>query len=143
MKSGQTETMDILHVHLITVEIGVVRRRHGQVQTEGYTTNQYLRYAWAIKELTGVRHELHPMAHHTHLVQTRLTVEEHVAEQQISVLSCRDHCEHSLSVLQMPLHDPSKLQERVRTLVVPQIYTFSRITNDVASTRVSCRPIPY
>lgn len=28
---------------------------------------------------TGVRHESDSMTHHTHLVQTRLTVEEYVA----------------------------------------------------------------
>lgn len=30
-------------------------------------------------ELTGVRHQLHPVAHHTHFVQTRLAIKQHEA----------------------------------------------------------------
>mmetsp|Transcript_10070 Transcript_10070/g.31758 ORF Transcript_10070/g.31758 Transcript_10070/m.31758 type:complete len:430 (+) Transcript_10070:3040-4329(+) len=49
-----------VQVHLIAVEIRVVRRRHGQVEAEG-----------------GVAHHLHPVAHDGHLVQRRLPVEQH------------------------------------------------------------------
>ena len=49
-----------MHVHLVAVEIGVVRRRHRDVHSKG-----------------AVRHDAHPVAHDGHLVQGRLTVEQH------------------------------------------------------------------
>ena len=47
-----------VHVHLITVEIGVIGRADGQVQPEGV-----------------VGKDSHAMAHHTHSVESWLTVE--------------------------------------------------------------------
>lgn len=49
-----------VQVHLVAVEIGVVRRRAGQVHPEG-----------------GPGQHLHPVSHHTHLVQRRLTIENY------------------------------------------------------------------
>mmetsp|Transcript_26622 Transcript_26622/g.66902 ORF Transcript_26622/g.66902 Transcript_26622/m.66902 type:complete len:605 (+) Transcript_26622:2725-4539(+) len=48
-----------VHVHLVTVKIGVVRRGDREVETEG-----------------RVGHDLHAMSHHTHLVKRRLPVED-------------------------------------------------------------------
>ena len=50
-----------VQVHLVTVEIGVVRRRIAQVHTE--------RRPWQY---------LHLVTHHTHFVQRRLTVEHNL-----------------------------------------------------------------
>eukprot|EP00959_Pyramimonas_sp_CCMP1952_P413652 8667311-Pyramimonas_sp.AAC.3 len=49
-----------MHVHLVAVEVGVVRARHRQVEAEG-----------------GVGHHAHAVAHDGHLVQRGLPVEEH------------------------------------------------------------------
>ena len=51
--------------------------------------------------------------------------------------------EYVLAVFQVPLDDPSKLQERIRSLVVPQVDTLSCVTNDITRTGVSRRPIPH
>ena len=50
-----------MHVHLVAVEIGVVRRRDREVESEG-----------------RVRHDAHLVTHHRHLVQRRLAIEDNV-----------------------------------------------------------------
>ena len=92
--------------------------------------------------LTGIWHQLDSVTHHTHLVQTRLPIKEHVAVQTVQHLfrlqkSTRD----SLSVLQMPLHDPPILQERVGSLVVSKINTFTGILHNIACSWVRGWPI--
>eukprot|EP00967_Tisochrysis_lutea_P106952 scaffold164447_cov19-Tisochrysis_lutea.AAC.1 len=59
-----------MHVHLITVEVGVVGRGDRQVEAE-----------------SGVGQDAHAVAHHTHFVQRGLTVEEH----QVSVMQVALH----------------------------------------------------
>ena len=54
-----------MHVHLVTIKVGVVRRRHAQVEAK-----------------RAVRHDAHAVTHDTHLVQARLAVEQH----QVAVL---------------------------------------------------------
>ena len=49
-----------MHVHLVAVKVGVVRRRNGQVHAK-----------------CAVREDPHAMSHDGHLVQTRLPIEEH------------------------------------------------------------------
>ena len=68
----------LLHVHLITVEVGIVWRCHGKIEAESFETMS-LRYHNARNKLTGIWHQLDSMAHHTHFVQRRLSIEEHKA----------------------------------------------------------------
>mmetsp|Transcript_1042 Transcript_1042/g.3835 ORF Transcript_1042/g.3835 Transcript_1042/m.3835 type:complete len:222 (+) Transcript_1042:3-668(+) len=57
-----------VHVHFIAIEIGVVRRRHGDVHTK-----------------RRVRHDAHSVSHDTHFVQRRLTVKQnHVVVLHVS-----------------------------------------------------------
>ena len=66
-----------MHVHLVTIEIGVIRRSHRQVEPEG-----------------GVWQDADPVAHHGHLMQRRLTVkDDHVAIHHVPF--------HNISWLQM------------------------------------------
>jgi len=69
-----------VQVHLVAVEVGVVRRRHGEVEAEG-----------------GVGHDLDPVRHDGHLVQRRLPVEH----DDVPVL---DHPLHLVAVLEVLLH---------------------------------------
>ena len=92
---------------------------------------------------TGVRHETNSMAHHTHLVQTGLPIEEHVAERDVNKPGEVRSTDHSLSVLQMPLDDPTILKESVLALVISQINSLSRVTNNETGSRILSRPIPY
>ena len=96
-----------MQVHLITVKVGVIRRRHTEVEPEG-----------------GVVHQLHPVHHHAHLVQTRLPVEEHI-----------------VAVAQMALHDPAGLQSDLAAPVVLEINALARVTDHIASAGVFGRPI--
>lgn len=60
------------------------------------------------------------MTHHTHLVQTRLPIEENVAARGIISMPQKIFSRlNSLSVFQMAFYNPAVLQERVRSLVVP------------------------
>ena len=95
-----------------------------------------------MEELTRIRHELHTVTHHAHLVQTRLPVEEHVAVQTSqSSFRLLSSTPDSLSVLQMPLHDPPILQERVCSLVVAKVNTLAGVLHHIASARICCRSI--
>mmetsp|Transcript_14393 Transcript_14393/g.39001 ORF Transcript_14393/g.39001 Transcript_14393/m.39001 type:complete len:244 (-) Transcript_14393:836-1567(-) len=74
-----------MHVHLITVEVGVVGRGDRQVEAE-----------------SGVGQDAHAVAHHTHFVQRGLTVEEH----QVSVMQVALHLVSKLQPLVLPsLHE--------------------------------------
>jgi hypothetical protein len=66
------------------------------------------------------------MAHHTHLVKTRLTVEQ-----------------DEVAVLEVALDDPAILQERVGALVVPEVDTFASVADDVAGARVLVGAVAY
>ena len=68
-----------VHVHLVPVEVGVVRRGHREVEPEG-----------------RVRQDLHAVPHDGHLVQARLPVEQHrIAVVEVAL--------HLVPELQVPL----------------------------------------
>ena len=100
-------TLGNVQVHLITIKVGVVRRRDTEVETE-----------------SRVVHEFDAMRHHTHLVQRRLTVKEHI-----------------VTIAQVTFDNPSNLQCNVTTPVVLEINTLSRVTNDVSCAGVFVRTI--
>lgn len=81
------------------------------------------------------------MTHHTHLVQRRLAIEQDVTRWWSTSGEEVRRCD-LLSVLQMSLDDPPILQERVGTLVVLQIYTFTGVSDNVSCTRVRRGTVP-
>ena len=93
------------------------------------------------RRLTRIRHQTDTVTHHTHFVQTRLTIEEYVAGKYKQIDSC-ERPENSLSILEMPLYDPSVLQKCIRPFIIPQIYTLSRVPHNISRARISRRTIP-
>mmetsp|Transcript_11745 Transcript_11745/g.47415 ORF Transcript_11745/g.47415 Transcript_11745/m.47415 type:complete len:693 (-) Transcript_11745:659-2737(-) len=80
-----------VEVHLVTVEIGVVGRRHREVEAEG-----------------GEGHNLDPVSHHGHLVQRRLSVEDN----DVSVLHVPLHLVAVLQVDVRRLLDVTQVAAR-------------------------------
>ena len=87
-----------MQVHLVTVKVGVVGRGVGQVHPEG-----------------APGQDLHPVPHHTHLVEGGLPVEH-----------------HQVAVPDVPLHLVAALQVQVGGLgVEPQVDPLARVPDDV------------
>lgn len=76
-------------------------------------------------------------------MQTWLSIEQNETVIGIRYLRAKETIEHLLSVLQMTLHDPPILQERVRAPVVPKIDPLSGITDDISSAWIRCWAIPH
>jgi hypothetical protein len=77
------------------------------------------------------------MAHHTHLVQTGLAVEQNKTGKKFNHRSRGWHAKSNvLSIPQMSLNDPTVLKKRVRSFVVTQVYTFTSITDNISGARV-------
>ena len=101
-----------VHVHLVPVEIGVVRRRHGDVHPE-----------------RGVRHDAHAVAHDGHLVQGGLAVEQHAVAvdhvplhpvpvlQPLFALLLQEPQVHALPVLADDVLRPRLARGRVRSVL--------------------------
>mmetsp|Transcript_15419 Transcript_15419/g.31430 ORF Transcript_15419/g.31430 Transcript_15419/m.31430 type:complete len:224 (-) Transcript_15419:876-1547(-) len=99
-----------MEVHLVSVEVGVVRGRAGKVEAEG----------------RPVEH-LSPVAHNTHLVQTRLAVED-----------------DDVVVPEVPLDDPAVLEDEiVPVLGIPEVDPSSVISNDELGAGVDRGPVCY
>ena len=72
-----------------------------------------------------------------------LTVEQNKAKQMFRLLgNIKKIKGHSLSILQVPLYNPTVLQERICSLVVPQVNTLSSVTDYISGTRIRRRAIP-
>lgn len=124
-----------LQVHLVSVEIGVVRRRATREERANRIVSLSLRVcerqSEARRDVHGkiepegrVRHDLDPMAHHRHLVQRRLPVEQ-----------------HKVTVLEVPLDDPAVLERDGPLLVVPQVDPLSSVADDVPRSGVVVRSL--
>lgn len=74
------------------------------------------------------------MAHHTHFVQTGLSIEKNETNgsPRQPIITADHKLDDSLSILEMSLHDPPILEESIRSLVVPQVYTFTRVPNNIS-----------
>ena len=85
------------------------------------------------------------MTHHTHFVQTGLSVEQDKTGERYLLFpqQRRTPRRHSLSVFQVPLDDPPILQKCVCTLVISQVYPLPGVSDDVTCTWVRSGPIPY
>ena len=62
-----------------------------------------------MEEFTRIRHELHTVTHHTHLLQTRLPVEEHVAERELEQLPAY------MTITTLTLHPSNVARQSSRT----------------------------
>ena len=69
LRSGFIRLRDV-HVHLITIEIGVIRRADREIEAEG---------------IIGKNSDA--VTHHTHTMECRLSIKQHI----ISVLECSFH----------------------------------------------------
>ena len=66
------------------------------------------------------------MSHHTHFVQTRLSIKQHI-----------------VTVFEVALNNPSSLQSNITATVVLQVNTLASVTNDITSTGVFIWTVPY
>jgi hypothetical protein len=106
--------MNVLQIHFITIEIGIVggstscQRAQSTIRatyTERFRRKaaDQLMHTWECQELTRVIHELDTMTHHRHFVQRWLSI-----EQNVTIVS-EFKFTNLLSILQMPLDDPTEL----------------------------------
>ena len=101
-----------VHVHLVAVEIRVVRRRHRDVHPK-----------------SGVGHDPNPVTHDGHLVQRRLTVEEHAVAvdhvplhlvpvlESLVALAFHEPKVQALAILADDVLGPSLARGRVRAVL--------------------------